>query len=161
MNNDLISRKALRKVLSDPLYRSTIKDYGEILKYTFVMDIIDNAPTVDTYTEDDVQEAIKAGYQVGYELPKAKFERPQEWIPVSERLPKYNKTVLISVKQKGKENNVFTAQRRKRFKTPDIFECCMDNDGWWDFRVSAWDDHEVIAWMPLPEPYKETDNEKD
>jgi hypothetical protein len=47
MNNDLISRKALRKVLSDPLYRSTIKDYGEILKYTFVMDIIDNAPTVE------------------------------------------------------------------------------------------------------------------
>ena len=47
--------------------------------------IIDNAPTVDTYTEDDVQEAIKAGYQVGYELPKAKFERPQgEWIDHSE-----------------------------------------------------------------------------
>jgi hypothetical protein len=82
-----------------------------------------------------------------------------EWIPVGERLPKYNKTVLISVKQKGKEANVFTAQRRKRFKTPDIFECCMDNDGWWDFRISAWDDHEVIAWMPLPKPYKEVNND--
>lgn len=46
MNNDLISREALKKVLGDPLYRSKIKDYGEILKYTFVMDIIDNAPTV-------------------------------------------------------------------------------------------------------------------
>jgi hypothetical protein len=42
----LIDADALRKVLSDPLYRSTIKDYGEILKYTFVMDIIDNAPTI-------------------------------------------------------------------------------------------------------------------
>lgn len=47
MNNDLISRSDLKKVLGDPLYRSTIKDYGEIFKYTFVMDIIDNAPTVD------------------------------------------------------------------------------------------------------------------
>ena len=44
---DLISREALKKILSDPLYRSTIKDYGEILKYTFVMDMIDNAPTAE------------------------------------------------------------------------------------------------------------------
>jgi hypothetical protein len=47
VHKDLISREALKKILSDPLYRSTIKDHGEILKYTFVMDIIDNAPTVD------------------------------------------------------------------------------------------------------------------
>lgn len=39
---------------------------------------IDNAPTVDTYTEDDVQYAIKEGHQVGYEMAKAKFGRPQE-----------------------------------------------------------------------------------
>ena len=84
-------------------------------------------------------------------------KREDGWIPVSERLPKYNKTVLISVKQIGKEARVFTAQRRKRFKTPDIFECCTDNDGWWDFSISAWDNHEVLAWMPLPEPYKEAE----
>lgn len=41
---------------------------------------IDNAPTVDTYTEDDVQYAIREGHQVGYEMAKAKFERPTgEW----------------------------------------------------------------------------------
>ena len=43
---DLISRSELKRVLGDPLYRSTIKDYGEILKYTFVMDCIDDAPTL-------------------------------------------------------------------------------------------------------------------
>ena len=58
MADDLISREALKKILSDPLYRSTIKDYGEILKYTFVMDIIDNAQAVsDRYDE---------GYAQGY-----------------------------------------------------------------------------------------------
>lgn len=58
MTDDLINREALKKILSDPLYRSTIKDYGEILKYTFVMDMIDNAPTVaDRYDE---------GYAQGY-----------------------------------------------------------------------------------------------
>ena len=55
---DLISREALKKILGDPLYRSSIKDYGEILKYTFVMDIIDNAQAVsDRYNE---------GYAQGY-----------------------------------------------------------------------------------------------
>ncbi len=68
----LIDADKLRKVLSEPLYRSTIKDYGEILKYTFVMDIIDNAPTVavDNYS---------MGYQDG--VRKVLSERPQgEWI---------------------------------------------------------------------------------
>ena len=42
---------------------------------------IQNAPTVDTYTEDDVKTAIKEGHEVGYEMAKAKFERPQgEWL---------------------------------------------------------------------------------
>ena len=57
MNNDLISREDLKKALSDPLYCSTIKDYGEVLKYTFVMDIIDNAPTAEL-TETEVQEVL-------------------------------------------------------------------------------------------------------
>lgn len=39
------------------------------------------APTVDTYTEDDVKIAIKEGHEVGYEMAKAKYERPTgEWI---------------------------------------------------------------------------------
>lgn len=45
-----IDADALKKVLSEPLYRSTIKDFGEILKYTFVMDIINEAPTIGNAT---------------------------------------------------------------------------------------------------------------
>ena len=42
---------------------------------------IDNAPTVDTYTEDDVQYAIKEGHQVGYEMAKAKYSpKTGHWI---------------------------------------------------------------------------------
>ena len=49
-----------------------------LLNYNDIKDVIDNAPTVDTYTEDDVHYAIKEGHQVGYEMAKAKFERPQD-----------------------------------------------------------------------------------
>jgi len=44
---DLISREALKKALSEPLYRSTIKDFGEVIEYTHIMNTIDNAPTVE------------------------------------------------------------------------------------------------------------------
>ena len=81
----LIDADALKKVLSEPLYRSTIKDYGEILKYTFVMDIIDNAPTVEpgtkvvanvTFDKEQLEELVeKAKADI-----LAQIERPQgEW----------------------------------------------------------------------------------
>ena len=75
MNNDLISREALKE------YSYGREDtYGDIKQVVDVEDI-DNAPKVDTYTEEDVHYAIKEGHQVGYEMAKAKFERPTgKWL---------------------------------------------------------------------------------
>ena len=36
--------------------------------------IVDNAPTVEDYTEDDINAAIKTGFQDGYEMAKAKYD---------------------------------------------------------------------------------------
>lgn len=45
------------------------------------IDAIDNAQTVSEITNEDVQNAIKLGFHDGYEMAKAKNERPQgEWI---------------------------------------------------------------------------------
>ena len=46
MNNDLISREALKKAL---------KEYKYCGFYDKVIEIIDNAPTVETYTEEDMR----------------------------------------------------------------------------------------------------------
>ena len=50
--------------------------------------IIDNAPTVTPeITEEDIQNAIKQGYNDGYAMAKAKFERPKgEWIVIKSPL---------------------------------------------------------------------------
>ena len=85
MNNDLISRSALKKAIDaikqtgyDTDCVTPLFDYIELPD---LINVIDNAPTVDAYTEDDVKTAIKEGHKVGYEMAKAKFERPQgEWI---------------------------------------------------------------------------------
>jgi len=74
----------------------------------------------------EVRESIKA-------LPPA-----QQWIPVTEQLPKLGEKVLVSTK-----NTVFTQVFKRIYGTPDRW-------GWEHHSVKK-----VTAWMPLPKPYKE------
>ena len=69
------------------------------------------------------------------------LRKQTRWIPVSERLPKDSELVLFST------------------KTDRVFEGRYFDDNtdrqWYAFRdeTFAWN-NVVIAWMPLPEPYK-------
>ncbi len=67
-------------------------------------------------------------------------DRPQEWIPCSERLPKENTEVLMSL-----EWGI------------DIGEC--RNGDWHSEWINHYDDGNVLAWMPLPEAWKGADDE--
>ncbi len=59
------------------------------------------------------------------------------WIPVSERLPKYGKEVLTC------SNGGFIEIQS------------FEDGGYWENQKGDWTDFdEVIAWQPLPEPYK-------
>lgn len=69
-------------------------------------------------------------------LPSAQPE--QRWIPVTEQLPKLGEKVLVSTK-----NTVFVQVFKCIYGTPDRW-------GWEHNNIKK-----VIAWMPLPEPYKE------
>lgn len=61
------------------------------------------------------------------------------WIPVSERLPKENEEVLITLAH-GNATWAYLYQ------------------GKWHTMFSAYPIERVIAWQPLPEPYKEVEN---
>lgn len=65
---------------------------------------------------------------------KIDFHCRPMWIPVSERLPKEEGLYLVSVKNE---------HDRRYSKT-----CWFHGDDNWFAR------QDVIAWMPLPEPYK-------
>ena len=71
-----------------------------------------------------------------------------KWIPVSERLPKYRETVLISTKW-----GVTIAYRDSINEgvTDDFWDCPLD-----DSTIAT---IYVTAWQPLPEPYKGGDAE--
>lgn len=69
-------------------------------------------------------------------IPTAILDAQQRWIPVSERLPEEMGTYMTTIDY-GKHG--FAVGQR------------------YYYGQKLWEDDCVIAWMPLPEPYKEGD----
>ena len=61
------------------------------------------------------------------------------WIPCSERLPEYGEVVMCSCTNSG------------------ITISCITHKGVKPSKSVRFGQHSVIAWQPLPEPYKECD----
>ena len=75
--------------------------------------------------------------------------KAQEWIPCNERMPETIGEYLITIQTNQGKKHITTAgyyfDRLKEFGT-------FRRDGTWE----KWN---VVAWKPLPEPYKESDTE--
>lgn len=79
------------------------------------------------------------------------FPKKSKWIPVSERLPEDMQKVLIWFEyyRYGDFNCMY--------QTYGFGYVC---DGKWSPFINGetgWQDSRIIAWQPLPEPYKETE----
>lgn len=83
-------------------------------------------------------------------LKSLENERPQgEWILIAERLPDRFEDVLITYQIPNREPKV-----RRALYVGGKFN--FDNGDVWN-----WNDPEIKAWMPLPEPYEQEDNENE
>lgn len=86
----------------------------------------------------EVRESIKT-------MPSAQ----PDWIPVTERLPEEGHDVLItkeSFKIKGYEQRVIKAKRSVDPRSGKI--------EWWSPEFGTLTNNAVLAWMPLPEPWR-------
>ena len=77
-------------------------------------------------------------------LPSA---QPERWIPVTERLPKEGQVVLIT----NEKGNVKHGQYRGVYPSNKV--------NWWWWKKNTTE--EVVAWMPLPEPWRGEEHETD
>ena len=68
------------------------------------------------------------------------------WIPCSERLPEEGKRYLVSAIWKDKD-----------FEKSAVYDAVYGSDGLWHSYNYEPVSYKVIAWQPLPEPYKERD----
>ena len=85
-------------------------------------------------------------YEKGYHDARMAFETPVgEWVPVSDRLPEDRETVFV------------TAYWHETYQVMEA--SYFGNGEWWCVPFNNCGDHmqrlKPIAWMPLPEPYKD------
>ena len=110
--------------MGDKVYR------GDVVKF------IRNNISLGTFMKRTVKTADEACWDLCDKLnyvPAIKESNEPHWIPVTERLPEVNGCYLVSVKN----------DHERRYSKTAWFE-----KGVWFAR------QDVIAWMPLPEPYK-------
>lgn len=148
-SNDLISREALKEAIIEHRY-----DYVEDnFFWTKLFDIIDNAEAVDI--RDQIAGAYNEGYMCGNK--EAEKGRPQEWIPVSERLPE-NRDWYLGVFKEPDTDFIgipyicdYVGEVTKGTTNEGwILRHCTDVDTVPDYFRNLI----CVAWQPLPEPYQ-------
>lgn len=108
-----------------------------------VIKAIDKHTREDGTLDDDISCILEEVESVDAEDTNV----PGKWIPISERLPKIREDVLVTVKHIG-----FMGMYGTWIKTGHLEN---DNDWFGDCMGGK-----VIAWMPLPEPYREVTDEE-
>ena len=107
---------------------------------------------LDYYGTNDITKEFADNVAENFmnKLPSA--DRPQGWIPCSERLPEEEGWYLVTIQndkteKRRTENDLFAIGIAEAHKlTP--YKFCKDGHR-----------QTVIAWMPLPEPWKGADDE--
>ena len=92
---------------------------------------------------------------------KALSQEPK-WIPVSERLPK-DGTYLVTLEGINGKPRIDMMSFAKDLYKVDEFDFPKHKCGWYNYdsEYGYWECTKVIAWMPLPKPYKvESEDEK-
>ena len=155
MNNDLISREALKEVIND-LFRSGEYDCASVLK------AIDNATAVDISGSEYFP--YRTAYFNGVRDGRATARPQGEWIPVGERLPNDLEPVNITWINHDPEP-YYKEIKDKPFTATGVYfngqwywwsTLCTDTLAEYSHNFDDVIDTsiEVVAWQPLPEPYK-------
>lgn len=93
---------------------------------------------------------------------------PLEWIPVSEKMPEEHDSIFARLYGTDKWNDAFWRTKSKEVLVTIEYEdgtrivaSSHTTDGKWSIeKETTLIKFKVVAWMPLPNPYKENQNER-
>lgn len=81
------------------------------------------------------------------------LENIPRWIPCSERLPEEKDAGILKKLGTSKRSEYVLATVEVKGERMTVTACTYD--GKWDWNMKyAFPDYKIVAWMPLPEPYK-------
>lgn len=147
--NDLISRKAAIDALGErPIVWSNDDEYalGERSQYDIDRLAIETVPSAQPEPNDNAK--VKAAYKHGKSKGVKKgLGLKQRWIPCSERLPNSQTEVIVSCRDDSAD--IICRYTASGWITTDGKYWIVDNE------INSY----VIAWMPLPEPFREEGGE--
>ena len=132
---------------------------NDLISRQAAIDAINNICPVDTEYDCTLLDRVDVRCVLS-DLPSA---QPEMWIPCSERLPEEDTEVLISYRYKEGEGDTshvdidITTYGQMYFGGNKV-----GNSKHWRAPFEYFhSNYEVIAWMPLPEPYKREDNDEE
>ena len=123
------------------VFEKIIEKQKELFQDLNVIEVLSHVD-FDSTIQNSLENFLKAITNEAIEIVKQEAERYNNgWIPCSEKLPELRKDVLVTVKYTG-----FMGMHGYWIKTGHME---AENDWWGDCAGG-----EVIAWQPLPLPYR-------
>ena len=126
------------------VFEKIIEKQKELFQDLNVIEVLSHVD-FDSTIQNSLDNFLKAITNEAIEIVKQEAEKYNNgWIPCSEKLPDVRQDVLVTVKYTG-----FMGMHGYWIKTGHME---AENDWWGDCAGG-----EVIAWQPLPKPFKERD----
>ena len=128
------------------VFEKIIEKQKELFQDLNVIEVLSHVD-FDSTIQNSLDNFLKAITNEAIEIVKQEAEKYNNgWMSCSEKLPEVRQDVLVTVKYTG-----FMGMHGYWIKTGHME---AENDWWGDCAGG-----EVIAWQPLPEPFKERDCE--
>ena len=163
--DELISRRAALDAIDKYILGKPEGDTVEVRALLKLIANIYRMPSVQPeYTEQDMREQFNAGYACGMHAAQPESKREwymkgyrdaqQRWIPVTEALPEEKQDVLLAFK-----HNMVVGFWEDILNDGGQAWYANSGNGWFTGTEAVDDDGFPLAWMPLPEGYKEGQDE--